>query len=177
PELAEEAVQDLTDVFRATLGDAHSQFSLETELDVARRYLHIEKLRLGERLTVEWDIGDLPLDAQLPALTLQPLLENAIYHGIEPLPEGGTIHIEGRRESGEVRLIINNPLPPAAQRTRTRGNRMALDNIRERMAFAYGGGGVLKIDENGAQFRVELSFPAAPPPDAPEGGHEDTDRR
>lgn len=104
PARAEEAIEDLSDLFRATLeragGEGRERITLKEELEVARIYQRIEQLRLGERLRVEWDVARLPMRALVPALTVQPLLENAIYHGIEPLPDGGTIRVSGRARNG-----------------------------------------------------------------------------
>jgi len=159
PQLAEEAVEDLADLFRATLGDAQRPVSLAQEIELVRRYLRIEQLRLDERLRVEWDLKDLPLKAQVPALLLQPLVENAIYHGIEPLPEGGCIRIQGRREGNVVLLCVSNPLAAAAHPTRHAGNRMALDNIRQRLTYAYPGRASLELTQDDGQYRVCLRFP------------------
>ncbi|HEX4266292.1 MAG TPA: histidine kinase, partial [Steroidobacteraceae bacterium] len=93
PVLAEQAVQDLADLFRASLSDQRQTITLAEELEVAHTYQRIEELRLGPRLRVQWDVERLPADARVPGLLLQPLLENAIYHGIEPRPEGGTVGI------------------------------------------------------------------------------------
>ena len=95
PALAEEVVEDLADLFRVNLADARTRVPLGEELALTRRYLHIEQLRLGERLTVEEDTAGVPQDAAIPMLTIQPLVENAVYHGIEPLPEGGAIRAAG----------------------------------------------------------------------------------
>ena len=98
PDVAEEATEDLADLFRSSLADSNYEVRLKDEWDLARRYLHIEKLRLRDRLQVNWSIDTLPEDALIPQLTIQPLLENAIYHGLEHLPQGGTIMIEGTIE-------------------------------------------------------------------------------
>jgi two-component system, LytTR family, sensor histidine kinase AlgZ len=97
PARAEEAVQDLADLFRANLSEKRNQIPLADEIDVARTYQRMEQLRLGDRLRVEWKIDSLPRDALVPGLTLQPLLENAIYHGVEPRPEGGTVTVTAER--------------------------------------------------------------------------------
>ena len=110
PKRAEEAVEDLADLFRATLRDSHSPFRLKEELELTRIYQRIEALRLGDRLDVRWDVGALPMRAFVPGLTVQPLLENAIYHGIEPLEHGGTVTISGRVVDGEVELVVSNPV-------------------------------------------------------------------
>jgi two-component system sensor histidine kinase AlgZ len=138
PSLAEEVVEDLADLFRVSLGDAKRQSTLGRELELARQYLNIERHRLGRRLQVEWDLQDLPLGAMLPPLILQPLLENAVYHGIEPAASGGIIHISGRYRRGRVNLGIRNSVPADQQSGHRKGNRLALENIRERLAGLFG---------------------------------------
>ncbi|MEW6354095.1 MAG: sensor histidine kinase [Pseudomonadota bacterium] len=161
PHIAEAAVQNLADLFRASLAEVRNQTSLRDELELCRKYLAIEKLRLGERLDVQWDTDDLPHDALLPALTLQPLLENAVYHGIEPLPQGGTIHISGRREQNLIHISIANPISPNSTSKRPPGNHMALDNVRQRLAAYYGAQGRLHSENGGAHGRhsVLITFP------------------
>jgi two-component system sensor histidine kinase AlgZ len=160
PKRAEEAVEDLADLFRATLRDSHSPLRLKEELELTRIYQRIEALRLGSRLDVRWDVGALPMRAFVPGLTVQPLLENAIYHGIEPLEHGGTVLISGRVVDGEVELVVSNPVAPSAtageQRT---GNRLALDNIRQRLDLAYGGRGSLEIAQEPDRYQVTVRFP------------------
>lgn len=163
PAQAEEAVEDLADLFRATLVDVQRPVTLAQEIELVRRYLRIEQLRLDARLRVEWDIEALPLQAQVPALLLQPLVENAIYHGIEPLPEGGCIRIQGRCEGDMIDLIVSNPLPGVAGAARHNGNRMALDNIRERLVYAYAGRASLDVAQAQGQYQVRVRFPAAAP--------------
>jgi len=159
PALAEEAVEDLSDLFRATLGDARKRVPLEAEFELARRYLRIEKLRLGERLKVEWDTDQLPSDALLPALSIQPLLENAIYHGIEARHDGGTIGVAGRLRGDTLELIISNPLAMGARSVRHQGNRMAQENVKQRLAAHFGGRGELCVEHDGQEYRVTLRFP------------------
>jgi two-component system sensor histidine kinase AlgZ len=88
PDKAEQVVEDLSELFRASLQRAGTFVRISEELDLCQRYLHIESLRLGERLRVQWQVETAPAAAEMPLLILQPLLENAIYHGIQPLPEG-----------------------------------------------------------------------------------------
>ncbi len=163
PDQAEVAVEDLADLFRATMVDVQRPVSLAQEIELVQRYLRIEQLRLETRLRVEWDLQDLPLQAQVPALLLQPLVENAIYHGIEPLSEGGCIRIQGRCENGMITLSVSNPLPITARAVRHNGNRMALDNIRERLIYAYAGHASLEVGQEAGLHQVRLSFPAAEP--------------
>ena len=158
PELAEEAVQDLSDLFRATLAESNDRIPIKQELEVARIYQRIEALRLGDRLKVSWQIDELPLRALVPGLCLQPLLENAIYHGIEMLPDGGEIQIIGRKLGSRVSLEVRNPLTPGAQ-PKPGGNRIALENIRQRMELAYSEKAGLTIDQGPDYFSVKLEFP------------------
>jgi len=160
PKRAEEAVEDLADLFRATLRDSHSPLRLKEELELTRIYQRIEALRLGDRLAVTWDVGELPMRAFVPGLTVQPLLENAIYHGIEPLENGGTVTISGRVVAGEVELVVSNPVAQNGAVGEPRnGNRLALDNIRQRLDLAYGGRGSLRVEQQADRYQVTLRFP------------------
>jgi two-component system sensor histidine kinase AlgZ len=160
PKRAEEAVEDLADLFRATLRDSHSPLRLKEELELTRIYQRIEALRLGDRLAVRWDVGALPMRAFVPGLTVQPLLENAIYHGIEPLESGGTVTVSGRVVDGEIELVVSNPVARESAPSEPRaGNRLALDNIRQRLDLAYGGRGSLTVDQQPEQYRVTVRFP------------------
>lgn len=158
PALAEEVVEDLAELFRVSLADAGNLTTLGDELELIRRYLRIEALRMGARLRVEEETAGLPADAGIPALLVQPLVENAVYHGIEPLPEGGTIRIEGRCSDGMITLCVTNPLADAPPRRRG-GNRMALDNIRERLRLHYGRQGRIETGPADGCFRACLAFP------------------
>ena len=162
PARAEEAVEDLADLFRATLRDSHSPLRLKEELELTRIYQRIEALRLGDRLHVTWDVGELPMRALVPGLTVQPLLENAIYHGIEPLPNGGTVTVAGRAVNGVIEIVVANPVAPERAAASDRpGNRLALDNIRQRLLLAYGARGSLGIEERPDEYRVTVRFPFA----------------
>ena len=158
PARAEEAIEDLADLFRISLSEARAQITLREELEVARIYQRIEQLRLGERLQVRWKVAELPPDAIVPSLLLQPLLENAIGHGIEPLPEGGTVTVQGRSEGNQVVIEISNPVSATARSVRN-GNRMALDNIRQRLELAFPGRASVTVDDGGEHYRVTLRFP------------------
>ncbi len=166
PALAETVVEDLAELFRASLADAGQLTTLEQELALCRRYLHIESLRLGPRLRVEWAVDGVDGRTQLPALTLQPLLENAIYHGIEPNPTGGEIRIAGRMEgvgsAARVRLEIRNPLPePSASLPKERrpGHCMALENVRERLLLQLGTRAKLHASARAEGFCTVLYLP------------------
>jgi two-component system sensor histidine kinase AlgZ len=157
PPRAEAAVQDLADLFRATLADKGDTITLAEELEVARTYQRMEQLRLGARLQVEWKIDALPANALVPGLMIQPLLENAIYHGIEPRPEGGTVTISGEVSGDLVTIVVRNPLDPAPGQRE--GNRLALANIRERLGLLYGERALMKSGRFDAEYIVTVRFP------------------
>jgi len=158
PARAEEAVQDLADLFRANLSEKRSLITLKEELESARIYQRIEQLRMGDRLRVRWDVRDLPMRAMIPALTVQPLLENAIGHGVEHLPGGGEVIVEGGSVDGIVLLRVRNPLPLDNTSTRS-GHGIALDNIRERLTLLYGAKAEVTSGREGDEFVVQLRFP------------------
>jgi two-component system sensor histidine kinase AlgZ len=159
-DLAEQVVHDLSDLFRATLSDADRASTLEREFDLARGYLRIEGQRLGERLRVAWDVEELPLDARLPALLLQPLLENAVYHGIEPATSGVEIAISGRFRNGVVNLAVRNTLPQGVPAVARAGNQMAQDNVRQRLDAAFGDAAGMVLGQVDGCYQVRLHFPA-----------------
>ena len=158
PRQAEEAVEDLSDLLRASLSSTRNRTSLKEELEVAAIYQRIEKLRLGDRLNIRWKIDDLPLRARIPSLTIQPLIENAIYHGIELLPEGGDVTVTGKRDGQYLQISVSNPVAPGKQRSKD-GNKMAMENIRQRFELAYGSRASVKIDDEATRFAVTLRFP------------------
>ena len=161
PALAEEAVEDLAELFRASLADADNRVSLREELEITRVYQRIEQHRLGDRLTVRWDVDALPPGAAIPSLSIQPLLENAIHHGIEPRPQGGTVRVVGRLlDDDMIEIEITNPVPDDAIAASTEGNRMALLNIRERFRLAWRGRAAVDFGRAGDDYRVRLRFPA-----------------
>jgi two-component system, LytTR family, sensor histidine kinase AlgZ len=157
PALAEQAVQDLADLFRANLSDKRDTITLAEECEVALIYQRIEQLRLGERLQVEWKIDSLPRKALVPGLMLQPLLENAIYHGIEPQPHGGTVTVTGDLAGALITIVVRNPV--GERQNEREGNRLALANIRERLELLYGGQGLIKAGRFDSEYIVTLRFP------------------
>jgi len=161
PDLAEQVVQDLSDLFRATLSNAHELSTLGKEFELAEGYLRIEGQRLGERLRVNWDIDGLPLEARLPALLLQPLLENAVYHGVEPATDGGMVTISGRFRDGVVSLAVRNTLPDDGAQRQRPGNQMAQDNVRQRLEATYGAAGGMVVGLVDDCYQVRLHFPVA----------------
>jgi two-component system sensor histidine kinase AlgZ len=158
PARAEEAVQDLADLFRANLNEKRNEIRLSEEIDVARTYQRMEQLRLGDRLSVDWKVDALPPDALVPGLMLQPLLENAIYHGIEPRPDGGKVKVTGEFSKGMITVVVRNPLP-AANLTMRDGNRLALANIKERLELMYGEHATVKSGRFDDEYIVTLRFP------------------
>ena len=159
PKLAEEAVEDLADLFRATLKDSARPLRLKEELELSRMYQRIEALRLGSRLNVTWDVAGLPMRALVPSLTIQPLLENAIYHGVEPLDGGGTVEVKGWVEDSDVAISVANPVAVGERRISREGNRLALENIRQRLRLAYGDRGRVEVEESAERYEVTLRFP------------------
>ncbi|MEO7325191.1 MAG: sensor histidine kinase, partial [Dokdonella sp.] len=126
------------------------------ELDLVARYLHIEHLRLGDRLKVEMDVADLPRDLAIPRLLLQPLVENAVYHGIQPLADGGTVSVSGRRVPGAVEIVVRNPLSSDAP---THRNGVALANIRARIEYHFGARGELRVEPGPEAYVVNVRLP------------------
>ena len=158
PRQAEEAVEDLSDLLRASLSSTRDRTSLKEELEVAAIYQRIEKLRLGDRLKVRWNIDQLPMRARIPSLTIQPLIENAIYHGIELLPDGGEVIVTGTRDGRHLQIAVSNPVAPGKARNKD-GNKMAMANIRQRFELAYGSRASVSVDDSNEQYTVTLRFP------------------
>jgi len=158
PALAEQVVEDLADLFRVSLGDARFPVTLGRELEVCRQYLRIEGLRLGDRLQVDWDTDALPTDALIPALTLQPIVENAIYHGIEPAPHGGWVRLSGKRLGERLQITITNSLDKASS-SQHRGNQLAQDNVRQRLQAFFDDRSKLAIVAVDQGYRVQITVP------------------
>lgn len=160
PDQAEQATLDLSDLIRIGLKPG-AMHALGEELELVRGYLRLESLRLGERLEVDWSVDDrLPLERQLPALLLQPLVENAIVHGISRRPDGGCVQVHCDMIGwGRIRFVVTNPLAETSARP-PESNRMALDNIRQRLALAYEEGARLKTRREDGRFYVEMILPA-----------------
>lgn len=157
PRRAEAAVQDLSDLFRANLSEQRNTITLAEEIEVARTYQRMEQLRLGERLRVEWEIDMLPSAALVPGLLLQPLLENAIYHGIEPQLQGGVVRVTGELAGGLVTIVVRNRVAEGG--SDREGNRLALANIRERLSLMYGERALVKAGQFENEYIVTLRFP------------------
>jgi len=158
PAAAERAVEDLSELFRAALGHDRGGDTLAGEIHLAQRFLGIEQLRLGERLRVHWESDPgLPLDLPMPRLVLQPLLENAVVHGIARLPQGGEIRIRLAVVDGRLRIEVGNPFPSGV--APLSGNGHALASIRQRLEHCFGAGlGMTVVAEQG-YYRVRLDLP------------------
>ena len=161
PDLAEKAIEDLSDLFRASLTEKNIN-SLADEIELTRSYLAIESLRLGDRLQIEWEIDENLLQTEVPSLCIQPLAENAIYHGIEPIEKGGKILISALHIDNKLKLSISNPLTSEDQSYRfKKGNQMAQDNIRQRLKLVYGKDGKFTINDTKESYTVSLLIPLA----------------
>jgi two-component system sensor histidine kinase AlgZ len=158
PATAERAVEDLSELFRAALGAGQGESTLGEEIALAERYLAIEALRLGPRLQVAWQVDPrAPRGLRLPRLVLQPLLENAVLHGIAPLPEGGRIDIEVAVDGPQLRIEVRNPsLPP---RERDAGNHHAQESIAQRLAYHFGDQARLRHEFQDGSYRCLLLLP------------------
>lgn len=159
PRAAEQAVEDLSELFRATLRDQGSFIAFSEEWSLCRSYLNIEGLRLGDRLHLEEDLSQVPPDAAIPMLTLQPLLENAIYHGIQPIAEGGMITVSSEMKDNTIEIKIRNPIPKVTPPTSPKGNRIAMANIRHRLNLLFGSQAELKVYTQVEYYEVGVSFP------------------
>ena len=160
PPRAEAALQDLADLFRVLLADARKLVPISAEQEISRQYLEIEKLRLGDRLQVQWTVSNVPRNALIPTLTLQPLLENAIYHGIEPRFGGGTVKVElWADQSDTLNVLISNPIPEVRKHAHGRGNKIAMDNIRQRLASHFQDAASLQTFEENDQYHVKIKMP------------------
>lgn len=157
-ELAEQVVEDLSDLFRASLSDASQASTLGKELALAEGYLRIESQRLGDRLKVAWDLQDLPMSAPMPALLLQPLLENAVYHGVEPSLNGGEIEVVGRYRRGVINLSVSNNLPEDNTNVR-KGHKIAQANVRERLQANFSEQADMRVGMVDGRYQVRLFFP------------------
>jgi two-component system, LytTR family, sensor histidine kinase AlgZ len=161
PRRAERALEELSDLFRVLMRENRELVTLGEELALCRQYIELEKLRLGERLGVVWQTDGCPPDARVPPLMLQPLLENAVYHGVEPLAGAGEIRVSVKHVGGNVIVEIDNPAPPREGRVSAHGsgNRMAVDNIRERLMLFFDLEAQLDAGEQDGQYRVRIRFP------------------
>jgi two-component system, LytTR family, sensor histidine kinase AlgZ len=158
PAAAERAVEDLAELFRASLSGEKNLCALTRELELVDRYLEIEALRLGDRLRVERLIDPGVRDWPVPLLSLQPLVENAIHHGIQARAEGGTVRIEASMHEEMLRLRVHNPKPAMVPKL-SHGNHIALDNIRQRLLLHYGRKARLEVESAADYYAATLFLP------------------
>ena len=158
PRRAEEALHDMADLFRVLMRDNRDLAPLADEVELSRQYLELEKLRLGNRLLVEWNVKSMPADALVPPLVLQPLLENAVYHGIEPSSAPGTVSVNIFLSKGEVHAVLRNPYR-AAGGSHHSGNKMALANVRERLALHFDAEASLESKVLDHAYEVHIRMP------------------
>jgi two-component system sensor histidine kinase AlgZ len=167
PKRAERMLEDLADLFRTLMSEPRKFVRLADEISLLERYAELEQLRLGERLRIVWELDAAPSDALLPPLILQPLLENAVYHGVEPGTEAGEVLVHIARRGDRVLARIENPYVESQQQRA--GNRMALDNIRERLALFFDAEARLETKAAAGRYLVEIEIPyrAASATDSP----------
>jgi two-component system sensor histidine kinase AlgZ len=157
PKRAEAALEDLADLFRSLLADNRKLIPMREEISLCRQYLNLEHLRLAERLQVQWTVDPRAEDALVPPMLLQPLVENAVYHGIEPGLGAGAIEIQIGLDGNIVRVGLANPYHPEHQHRQ--GNRMALANIRERLQLHFDVEGRLDTAVDGNRYRIDMVMP------------------
>ena len=158
-EAAEEAVLDLAELFRATLKDPSRLVPVNDELALCKRYLSIEKLRLGKRLSIDWQLSNLTSTAKVPPLSIQPLVENAICHGIQPIPQGGRLLIDAHEQDDWLYVMVSNPIPPVSKENLHQGNRIAMQNIKSRLQAVFGDKAILKSSQLNNIYTATLRIP------------------
>ncbi len=160
PVLAETLIQDLADLIRASMNiDQSLLVTLKEELNLVSLYLAIEKHRLDDRLGIQWQWVDMPDDALIPPLSLQPIIENAVYYGIEPSPQGGEILIIGKKRHNFIILTVSNALLPKSAERQKQGNQIALENLSARIEGCFKGDGKLDVLISDKSYQVKITFP------------------
>ncbi|HZZ93517.1 MAG TPA: histidine kinase [Usitatibacter sp.] len=157
PRRAERALEDLADLFRVLMADNRTLAPIGNELELVRQYLALEALRLGERLRVRWRLDAMRPDALVPPLVLQPLVENAVYHGIEPSESGGEIEIDVAVADGQLLMSLSNPFPGGGRHSA--GNRMAIVNIRERLQLHFDAEATMRSEVKDGMYKVTIRMP------------------
>ena len=162
PARAESLLEDLSDLFRHALAERSEAVTLAQEIALAERYLAIEHVRFGQRLKVEWDLDSSVQHALLPPLLLQPLVENAVKHGIEPSAQGGRLRIRSYKRTGQACIDIDNTVP-SDPLTDTSGQGMALANVRDRLRLLHDVHGRFEAGPlPGKGYRVHIRLPLPP---------------
>jgi len=156
PAKAEGVLEDLAELFRVAIAESAESVSLGEEVDLAQRYLDIEQIRFGSRLHVTWELDPQAASARVPPLLLQPLVENAVRHGVEPSPEGGVIRVRTKVKLGRAVLSIANSVPKEPSRP---GHGMALKNVRERLRLMHDVAAQFEMRKDEDVFRVQIVVP------------------
>lgn len=160
PELAEEMVEDLAELIRASMQvDQDLLVKLEEEIKLVNLYLAIEHHRLGQRLKVIWEMEDIPNDALIPPLSLQPLVENAVYYGVEPSINGAEILIKGEKTLTGIMLIIRNTRSDQSASSQRKGSQVAMENLLARIAGCFAGEGRVLINSSPEFYQVTIEIP------------------
>jgi two-component system sensor histidine kinase AlgZ len=161
PARAEALLEDLSDLFRHALADPGESVTLAQEITLAKRYLAIEQVRFGERLRLSWALDPAANQARLPPLLLQPLVENAVLHGVEPSPGGAEVSISTERRGDKVIIKVSNTMPDeAAVQEPSRGSGMALANVRDRLSLLHDVRGHFRSGAKDGKYRVRIEVPA-----------------
>jgi two-component system sensor histidine kinase AlgZ len=158
PDKAEEAIEDFAELFRASLADVRQRVTFADEVHVCEQYLRMESLRLEERLKVVWNIDNVPEDALIPPLTLQPLIENGVYHGVQLIEEGGTIQITGLFDGKQIKLDVESPMSSDATHKHV-GNQIGQQNILQRLRLYFGHAAKMRVEQHASTYCVSLRFP------------------
>lgn len=164
PHRAEDGLMDLADMFRIILTDKRKLVPFSAEYEIASKYMNLEKMRLGDRLQDEWQIDDIDETVLLPMLTLQPILENAIYHGIETRLEGGKVSIKAHQNGTNLYITVINPKPEGNKPAR-KGNKIARQNLINRFEYLYKGKGSINYVETDSYYIVTIKVPRVVPID------------
>lgn len=162
PQAAETMVEDLSDLFRASLAKGDPLISMAEELDLVRKFARIEQTRLGARLGIDWDLPEDVMDLSIPRLTIQPLVENAVHHGASRTVGPVTIVVRAKREDALLVVEVINPAPPEDAEMHSRGSQTAVANIAQRVRLLYGAEASLELKREERSFRARLQLPAHP---------------
>ena len=164
PAKAESLLEDLSDLFRHALVEQGESVTLAEEITLAQRYLAIEEVRFGHRLQVQWSLAPRTDAARLPHLLLQPLVENAVKHGVEPSPRGGKLKVMTELRGSRVVVRITNTLPPShIKNDAPRGHGIALANVRARLALLHDVQGEFTAGVQDGLYQVRITLPVEAP--------------
>ncbi|HXT50621.1 MAG TPA: histidine kinase, partial [Thermoanaerobaculia bacterium] len=162
PQGARRMCEQLAGFLRGSLElDRAERIPLAKEIALVHAFLQIERVRFGDRLRFVSEIDEAAGVIEVPPLLLQPLVENALKHGIAHLVDGGTVTVQAKRRGGTVYLVVDNPIDP--DRPPSRGLALGLENVRRRMQTTYGERALVVVDSKPERFRVELRIPLETP--------------